>query len=93
MAGTTRGRATQPTAKRTRRFISVFVRHHTRVADTQASVPVATCSGRRFRPVLPRIVDIPMARVLRFLSSLSMTLLTRKTVRGDASWVARHSGL
>ena len=27
---TTRGRATQPTAKRTRRFISVFVRHHTR---------------------------------------------------------------
>ena len=31
MAVTTRGRATQPTAKRTRRFVSVFVRHHTRV--------------------------------------------------------------
>ena len=30
MACTTRGRATQPTAKRTRRFVSVFVRHHTR---------------------------------------------------------------
>ena len=33
VAVTTRGRATQPTAKRTRRFVTVFVRHHTSVAS------------------------------------------------------------